>query len=494
MNRNAVIFSVCLALFGALILVLLLAAQMSDSSLVWSAYLLPIFIFALAAYIYVSERINAELVRAMQARDFGRDTEQQSQISESRSGLLPPPLTIEVFSTANPLPQGTGGSVHLARIEEGKNFWIQEVRSAVRALAWYGVVIAALAQFVPVQYPFSQIFWLAIIVTLVVTRKRASSASFLGRLSWPGLMYWFWICATVVLTAFYLVAGMRSLFDLHVALKCFGLALIGMIALISSRRRWRRMTLGKPELSRACRYNLLFLWVFKSRGSVWHLLSGIAQEWAALGGTRLLGGGEFLGTEPWRLIWHWLRGRAGQFVIKTPEDLDKRMKLMWARPTSRFETFVCTDAIWKMALDRLLSDSAIVLMNLSGLSDNNRGCLYEIELLFDRVALSRVVFLIDKTTDVGHVKKVMEDVWQRLNVDSVNRFGPVTVVWIVQVALSMAEVLAVNDPDAAAKRERADTRVTAHADELNRLVRFLCAALERSEIQSHDLYRKGPLV
>src|SRR5262245_1626599 len=107
MRKKTIISSVCFALFGALILVFLLAAEMSDSRLVWWAYLLPLFFFALAAYTYVSECINAALVRAMRARDFGGDTEQQSRTSESTSGLPPPPLTIKVFSVANPLSQET---------------------------------------------------------------------------------------------------------------------------------------------------------------------------------------------------------------------------------------------------------------------------------------------------------------------------------------------------------------------------------------------------
>src|SRR5215470_7973546 len=64
-----------------------------------------------------------------------------------------------------------------------------------------------------------------------------------------------------------------------------------------------------------------------------------------------------------------------------------------SRQSVTVETFLCQDRVWKLALNRLLSDSSLVLMNLSGLSRSNRGCLYELDLIFHRVPLSRVVFL-----------------------------------------------------------------------------------------------------
>jgi hypothetical protein len=395
----------------------------------------------------------------------------------------PPPLTIQIFNAATPLPAGTGDGTQLARIEEGTNLMMTHMRSGVRALAWYNLTIAALALFVASWYPLSGILWLAFIVTLIVTRKGAKKASFMERVGWLSLTYWGWILATLIVTVTYLAAAAKAVSDSQAAVKPFGLALLGVIALVSARRRVRRAAVIQADGVNARRYDLLFLWVFKS-GSVWHLMNGICQQWIPLGPTRLLGGGEFLGTDDWRLVWYWLRGHAGKIVLKTPEDLDVKMAPKRGGETAYLETFVCHDRLWKLALDRLLNDAAIVLMNLSGLSDSNRGCLYEIGVLFDRVALSRVVFLIDKATDVGYVKQVMEDAWHRLDVNSVNRLGPAPVVWVVQVATLMAELDNTGGTQSGDGSKQAAAQLAARTEEVRRVVRLLCAALERSEIQS----------
>jgi len=325
---------------------------------------------------------------------------------------------------------------------------------------------------------------LAFIVTLIVTRRRSRKTSLLERLAWLGPTHVGWILATVIVVVTYLAAAAQGLSDPQSAWKPLGLALVGMMALASDRRRWR-LTVENAEPA-SVRHDLLFLWVFKS-GSVMYLAGGICQEWAALGRSRLLGGGEFLGTDDWRLIWYWLRGHAGTFVLKTPEDLDARMNRTRAGQASCLETFVCHDRVWKLALDRLLSDSAIVLMNLSGLSDSNRGCMYEIAVLFNRVALSRVIFLIDQENDVDYVKKIMEDVWQKLDVNSINRFGPAPVAWVVQVTTSMAELRSAGTTHPLDRKEEdaasAEAKAAAHSAETRGLVRLLCAALDRSESQ-----------
>src|SRR5262249_27844314 len=151
---------------------------------------------------------------------------------------------------------------------------------------------------------------------------------FLNRVGLLGLAYWFWICALAVSTASYLGATVTNYSHVNVAFTSFCISLVGVIGLVSVHRRHRRLTLRQQDEHRAD-HNLLFLWVFKSGGSVWFLLNGLAQEWAAMGRTRLLGGGEFLGTHligP-RLLWSWLRGRAGELMVHTPQDLDTKLAI-----------------------------------------------------------------------------------------------------------------------------------------------------------------------
>jgi hypothetical protein len=130
----------------------------------------------------VKDLFKGELIRAMQTAYIREPTTQPARTSESTDGLpAPPPLTIQIFNAATPLPEGTGNGTQLARIEEGTNLMITHMRSGVRALAWYNLTIAALALFVTSRYLLSGILWLAFIVTLIVTRKGAKKASFMER-------------------------------------------------------------------------------------------------------------------------------------------------------------------------------------------------------------------------------------------------------------------------------------------------------------------------
>ena len=53
------------------------------------------------------------------------------------------------------------------------------------------------------------------------------------------------------------------------------------------------------------------------------------------------------------------------------------------------------------------------MMDLRGFSDENKGCEYEVDFLFDNVTLSRIVFVAnDKSVDA--VKKLIKERWEKL--------------------------------------------------------------------------------
>jgi hypothetical protein len=491
MRRTDFIAPLCVALFATVLLIFIIAADRSTPSMVWWAYLLPLFVFALAAFSYVQARVKRELSLAMQGQEAGESLEQQPQRELYDEAPAPPPLTVELWPTASRPPEGAGATSHLARIEEFKSSITTELRAAVRILAWYGVAIATLGVLAPARYSLGWISWLGFIVTLFVTRRRRKDM-FLNRVGVLSLLYWFWIFTLAVSAVSYLGATVTNYSHLDIALKPFGLSLVCVIALVSAHRRRQRRTLRQQDEHRA-RHNLLFLWVFKSGGSAWFLFNGLAQEWAAIGRTRLLGGGEFLGTHLMspRLLWSWLRGRAGELMVHTPQDLDSKLELQ-KRKDVAIETYLCHDRVWKMALDRLLSDSSLVLMNLSGLSKSNRGCLYELDLIFHRVRLSRVVFLIDQQTEFGDVEALMQDVWQRLAADSLNRLGQRPTVWVVQLATSMAELEERKNWTVSSGSDSEDVTLQAaqamsRFAETDRVVRILCTALARYESEPSSL-------
>ena len=64
---------------------------------------------------------------------------------------------------------------------------------------------------------------------------------------------------------------------------------------------------------------------------------------------------------------------------------------------------------------------ATVLMDLRGFSPQNAGCVFEIDELISVVALERVVFIVDGTTDESFLRTTMNQSWSKMRSTSPNR-------------------------------------------------------------------------
>jgi len=77
-----------------------------------------------------------------------------------------------------------------------------------------------------------------------------------------------------------------------------------------------------------------------------------------------------------------------------------------------------------MVLRRLEKDSDVVLMDLRGFSQSNRGCVFEINELLDVVLLRRIVFVVDRTTDENFLAQVFAGAWTTVTKASPNSNDP----------------------------------------------------------------------
>ena len=59
-------------------------------------------------------------------------------------------------------------------------------------------------------------------------------------------------------------------------------------------------------------------------------------------------------------------------------------------------------------------------MDLRSFSRQRQGCIYEIKALFRLMPLSRVLFVVDKSTDLPFLQQVMKEACQELPSDSPN--------------------------------------------------------------------------
>jgi hypothetical protein len=73
-----------------------------------------------------------------------------------------------------------------------------------------------------------------------------------------------------------------------------------------------------------------------------------------------------------------------------------------------------------MVLRRLAKTSDAVMMDLRGFTGRNKGCVFEIHALLDNVALSRIVFVVDKTTDEAFLREAVAQGWAKLAISSPN--------------------------------------------------------------------------
>ena len=80
----------------------------------------------------------------------------------------------------------------------------------------------------------------------------------------------------------------------------------------------------------------------------------------------------------------------------------------------------CFDDTWKAAIQSMLTQNAIVLMDLRGYGANRQGCIYELGALRDSIPMDAVVFVIDRTTDFASLKHTLEQLWNTMADQSPN--------------------------------------------------------------------------
>jgi hypothetical protein len=80
----------------------------------------------------------------------------------------------------------------------------------------------------------------------------------------------------------------------------------------------------------------------------------------------------------------------------------------------------CANAVWKDGISMLLAKAGLVIMDLSGLSEKNRGIAYEITRIVDEVSLHRVIMLTDHSTDEKVLQEILHETCQSLPVSSPN--------------------------------------------------------------------------
>lgn len=80
----------------------------------------------------------------------------------------------------------------------------------------------------------------------------------------------------------------------------------------------------------------------------------------------------------------------------------------------------CFDDTWMSAVHSMLTQNAIVMMDLRGFTPQRKGCIYELGVLRDHINMSCVVFLVDGSTDLEFLETTLKQLWKSVSNNSPN--------------------------------------------------------------------------
>jgi hypothetical protein len=170
---------------------------------------------------------------------------------------------------------------------------------------------------------------------------------------------------------------------------------------------------------------LVLLRVFGFRKRSERLLDELGHKWRYAGPVTLISAPDLATgyVEPHEFL-DWLSGRLSRSFVKSEEDLEARMATLDTVPDPdgryRVNEFFCHADTWQLTMRRLARDSDAILMDLRSFSKGNRGCTYELRVLFDSVPVERTLLMIDATTDQFCLKELLGDLWRTLAPTSPN--------------------------------------------------------------------------
>ncbi|MGH7887396.1 MAG: hypothetical protein ACREPG_06000, partial [Candidatus Binatia bacterium] len=187
--------------------------------------------------------------------------------------------------------------------------------------------------------------------------------------------------------------------------------------------------LGRKRAAERSGPRLLLLRVFALGERSEKLCDSLGKTWRAVGSIQMIAGPDLATSAiaPHEFL-DFLGGKLARRFIDSGRTLDVRVDQMELAPDRegqyRVTEFFCHDDTWKLTLARLADESDALLMDLSGFSQKNPGCVSEINELFNLVPLRRLVFAVDETTDQPFLRQTMQHAWAQLKDRSPNHRLP----------------------------------------------------------------------
>jgi len=152
----------------------------------------------------------------------------------------------------------------------------------------------------------------------------------------------------------------------------------------------------------------------------------LRKHWQRVGSIAMIAGPDLVTTtvEPHEFL-AFVSGGLSRRFIGNEAELERRIAGADGErdPDGRYRVneFFCRADTWQVVMQTLAESSDAVLMDLRSFSPGNQGCVYELGRLLDGVDLTRVVFLVDETTDRPFLETTLRSLWHKLDGSSPNQ-------------------------------------------------------------------------
>jgi hypothetical protein len=149
---------------------------------------------------------------------------------------------------------------------------------------------------------------------------------------------------------------------------------------------------------------LLLLRVFGDSARTAALFERIATRWQRFGPVTMIAAPDVVaGTVDPGDVLRFATGNLAASFVTSQADLTRRLATMDGAPDAdgryRMNEFCCHDDTWQATVVELIERADAVVMDLRGFSAQRHGCEFELKELATRLNASRVVVIVDASTD-----------------------------------------------------------------------------------------------
>ena len=231
------------------------------------------------------------------------------------------------------------------------------------------------------------------------------------------------------LNAFTPERGLRNFSLFWVLLAIFGpepfspehyvcLAIVGLWWIVVT---WPVNAFKRRHEQRWVRRELLALRVFDSPYLDEFL--DLSDLWRWMGPIQRLHGPD-TATADVHMVTSYLTGRVRTHVVDTIAKLEQAIHTLRRAPDLAMRypinSLQCSEDVWREAVRILVDESAVVVVDLSNLSAENRAVAWEVGLLANRMPFSHTVLLIHDSTDMDVFRQVLAEAVANISPDSPN--------------------------------------------------------------------------